>query len=53
MLNNDVKANASESRRPRTKAELIENMRYYLRITQKRPEIVKRFFKESKVAYAA
>jgi transposase len=53
MLNNDVKANASKSRRPRTKAELIENMRYYLRITQKRPEIVKRFFKEPKVAYAA
>ena len=53
MLNNDVKANASKSRRPSTKVELIENMRYYLRITQKCPEIVQRFFKESKVAYAA
>ena len=53
MLNNDVKANASKSRRPRTGIELIENMRYYLRITQNRPEIVKRFFKGLKVAYAA
>jgi len=53
MLNNDVKANSSKSRRPRSKEELIENMRYYLRITQKRPDIVKRFFNAPKVNYAA
>jgi transposase len=53
MLNNDVKSNASKSHRPRTKAELVENMRYYLRVTQKRPDIVKCFFKAPKVAYAA
>lgn len=53
MLNNDVKNNASKSHRPRTKVELVQNMRFYLRVTQKRPDIVQRFFKAPKVAYAA
>lgn len=53
MLNNDVKSNASKSHRPRTKVELVQNMRFYLRVTQNRPDIVQRFFKAPKVAYAA
>ena len=53
LLNNDVKNNASKSRRPRNRQELEENVRYYLRITRKRPGIVKKFFHGGKVAYAA
>lgn len=52
-LNNDIKNNASQSHRPATKKELQENVRFYLRVTQKRPDIVRRFFKAPKVAYAA
>lgn len=53
LLNNDVKKNASKSRRPRNKQELEENVRYYLRITQNRPDIVKKFFHGEKADYAA
>lgn len=53
LLNNDIKSNASKSSRPKNKNELVLNMRFYLRVTQKRPDIVKRFFKAPKVAYAA
>ena len=53
LLNNDVKSNASKSYRPRNKAELVQNMRFYLRVTQKRPDVVKRFFCDARVAYAA
>lgn len=52
-LNNDIKNNASKSRRPSTKIELQENVRYYLRVTQKRPDVIRRFFKAPMVAYAA
>ncbi|MBM4128473.1 MAG: IS630 family transposase [Nitrospira sp.] len=52
-LNNDVKVNASRDRRPANKAELLENMRYYLRVTQNRPDIVKSYFKDRPVQYAA
>jgi transposase len=52
-LNNDIKNNASKSRRPSNKKELQENVRYYLRVTQRRPEVVRRFFRAPKVAYAA
>lgn len=53
LLNNDVKKNASKSLRPCNKKELEYNVRYYLRITQKCPDIVKKFFHGKKVAYAA
>jgi len=53
LLNNDVKNNASKSYRPQNKTELVQNMRFYLRITQKRPDIVRKFFKAPSVAYAA
>jgi transposase len=52
-LNNDIKNNASRSRRPSTKIKLQDNVRYYLRVTQKRPDVIKNFFKAPKVAYAA
>ena len=44
-LNNDIKNNASQTRRLNSKKELQENVRYYLRVTQKRPAIVRRFFR--------
>lgn len=53
LLNNDVKSNASKSNRPKDKVELVKNMRFYLRVTQRRPDIVKKFFNKPEVAYAA
>lgn len=52
-LNNDVKSNASGSHRPTNRKELQDNVRYYLRETQRRPDIVRKFFKAPKVTYAA
>jgi hypothetical protein len=52
-LNNDVKSNAVGRRRARDKADLKANVSAYLRSTQKRPDVVKRFFKEPHVKYAA
>ena len=53
LLNNDVKSNAVGRQRARTADELEQNMRSYLRSTQKRPEIVKAYFQEESVRYAA
>jgi transposase len=53
LLNHDVKANAVGRRRPTTREELTEDLRSYLRATQKRPAIVKRYFHHPCVAYAA
>ena len=53
LLNNDIKSNASKAHHPFNKQELEENVRHYLRITQKRPNLVKWFFQGKKVAYAA
>ena len=52
-LNNDVKSNAVGRRRASTKSELKANVSTYLRSTQRLPEIVKRFFQEQHVKYAA
>ena len=52
-LNNDVKSNAVGRRRARDEADLKANVSAYLRSTQKRPDVVKRFFKEPHVKYAA
>jgi len=51
-LNHDVKANAVGRARPTTSAELIGNVRSYLRITQARPALVKRYFHPEPVRYA-
>lgn len=52
-LNQDVKTNAAGRERPRDQAELMGNVRSYLRSTQRQPDVVKRFFEAEEVAYAA
>jgi len=53
MLNQDVKSNAVGRRRARNQQELLTNVRSYLRSRQRQPHIVKRYFKEKHVQYAA
>lgn len=53
LLNQDVKSNAVGRRRSRTREELISNLRSYLRSTQRRPDIVRNYFLEAHVSYAA
>ena len=52
MLNNDVKANAVGKRRPKNQGEMMEDVRGYLRDTQRNPEIVKNYFHTPTVRYA-
>jgi len=52
VLNQDVKSNAVGRRRARTKDELMSNVRGYLRSRQKRPRLVRNYFKEEHVRYA-
>ncbi len=53
LLNQDVKSNALGRRRPQNRTELIDNVRCYLRSTQKQPHIVMNYFKQDDVSYAA
>jgi transposase len=53
LLNHDVKANAVGRKRAKTKSEMMENIRRHLRRRQRQPEVVRRFFHEKHVAYAA
>lgn len=53
LLNHDVKANAVGRQRPKNQAEMIGNIRSYLRSTQRHPNVVQNFFHEKHVAYAA
>jgi len=53
LLNHDVKANAVGRQRAKNKAQMMENIRSYLRSTQRQPRIVQRYFHEKHVAYAA
>lgn len=53
LLNHDVKANAVGRKRAKTKVEMIENVRRHLRRRQRQPAVIKRFFHEKHVAYAA
>jgi transposase len=53
VLNQDVKSNAVGRCRPRTLIEMISNVRGYLRSRQKHPDIVKKYFHEEHVRYAA
>ncbi len=53
LLNHDVKANAVGRKRAKTKREMMENIRHHLRRRQRQPEIVRRFFHEEHVTYAA
>jgi transposase len=52
-LNQDVKANAVGRARPLDRAELVGNVRAYLRTTQAHPTLVKRYFQEDHVRYAS
>jgi len=53
FLNHDVKQNAVGRRRARDREALIANVRGYLRSTQKRPDIVRNYFRAPSVRYAA
>jgi len=53
LLNNDVKSSALGRRRPSGRDEMISGVRGYLRSTQRRPEIVRNYFRHPDVAYAA
>ena len=53
LLNQDVKSNAVGRRRPADQQEMLANVRGYLRSTQKQPHIVRNFFHEENVRYAA
>jgi transposase len=53
LLNHDVKTNAVGRQRPKNQAEMIGNIRSYLRSTQRHPQVVQNFFHEKHVTYAA
>lgn len=53
LLNQDVKTNALGRVRPINVHEMMDNVRSYLRITQGRPQLVKNYFRECHVRYAA
>jgi len=53
LLNQDVKTNALGRLRPVNVQEMMDNVRSYLRITQARPKLVKNYFRERHVQYAA
>src|ERR1700681_4907294 len=53
LLNQDVKTNALGRVRPVNVQEMMDNVRSYLRITQARPSLVKNYFRERHVQYAA
>lgn len=52
-LNQDVKTNAAGRRRPRDRTQLVRNVRSYLRSRQRKPHLVRRYFEERTVRYAA
>lgn len=53
LLNQDVKSNALGRRRPVDQTELLGDVRGYLRSTQKQPAVVRAYFNEEHVRYAA
>ena len=53
LLNHDVKVNAVGRQRPKNQTQMIENIRSYLRSTQRQPRVVQNYFHEKHVTYAA
>jgi len=53
LLNNDVKTNALGRQRPANQPQMMSAVRSYLRSTQRRPDIVRSYFEEEHVRYAA
>jgi transposase len=51
-VNQDIKQ-YSRKRRPENQAELVVNLRSFLKSNQKKPDKIKNFFKAEKVKYAA
>lgn len=53
VLNQDVKSNAVGRKRAHNQQELITNVRGFLRRRQRQPHIVRKYFQEKNVRYAA
>lgn len=53
LWNQDLKSNALGRRRPASKPEMADDVRSYARSTQRRPEVVRSYFREEHVRYAA
>jgi len=53
LLNQDVKSNALGRRRPADQSQMIADVRGYLRSTQNQPDVVRSYFQEAHVQYAA
>ena len=53
LVNNDVKSNALGRKRPRTLKQMIQHIRTHMRKRQNDPALVRRFFQEESVRYAA
>jgi len=53
LLNQDVKTNVGGRRRPRDQAQMLRSLRSYLRSRQRQPHIVRKYFHEEHVRYAA
>ena len=53
LLNQDLKSQVFSAGRPATRDELMGQARTYLKSTQKRPDIVRAYFQEAHVNYAA
>lgn len=53
MLNQDAKSNAVGRQRAHTRQQMISNVRGFLRSRQRTPHIVRNYFKERHVRYAA
>jgi len=53
LLNQDVKTNAVGRQRPSDQRQMIATVRSYARSTQRHPQIVRAYFREEHVRYAA
>lgn len=53
LWNQDLKSNALGRRRPATKPAMAAEVRSYARSTQRRPDVVRSYFREEHVRYAA
>jgi len=53
LLNQDVKSNSVGRQRAGSKQELMRNVRGYLRSRQRTPQVVRNYFLEKNVRYAA
>jgi transposase len=53
LLNHDVKSNAVGRQRPENQPQMLAQVRSYLWATQRRPDVVRNYFHQKDVAYAA